>query len=377
MNIDFIMDEKLVDQISSSSGIPQMLVSRSAQARAEASGVSVNDVLNSWTGGEAIQAAPANETVSESQVVVEDTPTPVEEQVDEPVEVEEPENLVEQIQTTVLIKEDLPPPVSISQKLLRSLKFGLGFGVIAGFVQGLLSSSYLYDGLILEAETQKLIAEYDAVSFVIIISLSTSFLGILNSLNVKKFLDTNFDGFGILTSDRESVFTGGGLGLVLGSSTAFFIINSVGQTIEPVLPDDPVINLITVGSAFWRVVILSTFVQAAISTLTMLLGVPKGLEDFEDSEAQKIRQRIVGSIVIPLGSIVVGGLIAVAIAQVFLNFHEYAPLFALIISAAILLFASVMSAAPKIKITRSEVLIASAGVLTLIVIIASVAASQH
>jgi len=389
------MDEKLVEQVSSSSGIPQMLVSRSAQARAEASGVSVNDVLNSWTGGEAIQAAPANETVSKSQVVIEDTPTPVEEQVDEPVEViedtptpveeqvdepvevEEPENLVEQIQTAVLIKEDLPPPVSISQKLLRSLKFGLGFGVIAGFVQGLLSSSYLYDGLILEAETQKLIAEYDAVSFVIIISLSTSFLGILNSLNVKKFLDSNFDGFGILTSDRESVFTGGGLGLVLGSSTAFFIINSVGQTIEPVLPDDPVINLITVGSAFWRVVILSTFVQAAISTLTMLLGVPKGLEDFEDSEAQKIRQRIVGSIVIPLGSIVVGGLIAVAIAQVFLNFHEYAPLFALIISAAILLFASVMSAAPKIKITRSEVLIASAGVLTLIVIIASVAASQH
>ena len=86
------MDEKLVDQISSSSGIPQMLVSRSTQARAEASGVSVNDVLNSWTGGEAIQAAPANETVSESEVVVEDTPAPVEEQVDEPVEVEEPEN---------------------------------------------------------------------------------------------------------------------------------------------------------------------------------------------------------------------------------------------------------------------------------------------
>jgi len=189
-------------------------------------------------------------------------------------------------------------------------------------------------------------------------------------------LDSNFDGFGILTSDRESVFAGGGLGLVLGSSTAFFIINSVGQTIEPVLPDDPVINLIQVGGAFWRIVILSTFAQAAISTLTMLLGVPKGLEDFEDSEAQKIRQRIVGSIVIPLGSIIVGGLIAVAIAQVFLNFHEYAPLFALIISAAILLFASVMSAAPKIKITKSEVLIASAGVLTLIVIIASVAASQ-
>ena len=67
---------------------------------------------------------------------------------------------------------------------------------------------------------------------------------------------------------------------------------------------------------------------------------------------------------------------SVLISQVFINFHDYAPLFALIISAAILLFASVMSSAPKIRITRNEVLIAGAGVITLIIIIASVAASQ-
>ena len=123
--------------------------------------------------------------------------------------------------------------------------------------------------------------------------------------------------------------------------------------------------------------ILSTIIQAAISVLSMILGVPKGLESDENTEANKIRNRIVGSIVIPLGAIVVGGVISIAIAQVFLNFHDYAPLFALIISAAILLFASVMSSAPKIKITRNEVLIASAGVITLIIIIASVAASQN
>ena len=373
------MDEKLVEQISTSSGIPQMLVSRSAQARAEASGVSTDDVLNSWTGGEAIQASPSTTAEPETEVatIEEQSPSFSEEIIEEKIEEVEPEITAPSIQTEVLIKEDLPPPVGIGEKVLKSLKFGLGFGVIAGFVQGLLSSSYLYDGLILEAETQKLIAEYNTLSFVLIISLSTSFFGTLNSLNIKKFLDSSYDGFGILTTDRESIFTGGGLGLLFGSSTAFLIINTVGQTIEPILPEDPVINLIAVGGTFWRVVILSTFVQAAISVFTMILGVPKGLEEYEDTEAQKIRQRIVGSIMIPMGSIVVGGLIAVAIAQVFLNFHDYAPLFALIISAAILLFASAMSAAPKIKITRSEVVIASAGVLTLIVIIASVAASQH
>ena len=375
------MNENLVEQVSSSSGIPQMLVSRSAQARAEASGVSVDDVLNSWTGGEAIQSSSApsvGSSILEAEiapVVKEESPISEVKNVEE--ELEKIDYEVEKTKTAVLIKEDFPPPVNMIEKLLKSIKFGLGFGLIAGFIQGLLSSSYLYDGLILEAETQKLIAEYDTISFVIIISLSTSFLGILNSLNIKKYLDSNYEGFGILTTDRESIFTGGGLGLVFGSSTAFFIINSIGQRIEGILPEDPVTNLIAVSGAFWRVVLISTFVQAAISSLTMILGVPKGLEEYEDAEAQKIRQRIVGSVVIPLGSIVVGGLIAVAIAQVFLNFHEYAPLFALIISAAILLFASAMSAAPKIKITKSEVLIASAGVLTLIIIIASVAASQH
>ena len=372
------MDEKLVEQISSSTGIPQMLVSRTAQARAAVSGVSVDDVLRSWTGGEAIQSS------SDTTVEVEADAAPIKEE--EPISSVEPKveevdeevlSNVDSVQTAVLIKEDLPPPVSIGEKILKSFKLGLGFGVVVGFVQGLLSSSYLYDGLILEAETQKLISEYNALSFVLIVSVSTSFFGILNSLNIKKYLDSNYEGFGISTTDRESVFTGGGLGLVFGSSTAFFIINSIGETIEPILPEDPVTNLIAVGGAFWRIVILSTLVQAVISTITMILGVPKGLQEYEDTEAKKIRQRIVGSIVIPLGSIVVGGLIAVAIAQVFLNFHEYAPLFALIISAAILLFASAMSAAPKIKITKSEVLIASAGVLTLIIIIASVAASQH
>ena len=377
------MDEKQLEQLSSSSGIPLELLSRSIQARAESSGVTPADILNSWSGGEAIDPIPtskeevneveeaANETPDNSNNVDETTEEQLEETVFE-------ESINQEIPSSVAVMlEDIPPPVTISQKIIKSLRYGLSFGVVAGFIQGLIASSYLYDGLILEAETQNLIAEYSPIAFVAIVSLSTAFFSILNSLNLKKILDSNFEGFGILTTDRESIYTGAGLGLVFGSSIAFYVINSIGQRIEGILPEDPVINLISVSGALWRIVILSAIIQALVSIISMLLGVPEGLDRYEDLEANKIRSRIVGSIVIPLGSIVVGGIIAVAIAQIFLNFHEYAPLFALIISAAILLFASVMSSAPKIKITRSEVLIASAGVLTLIIIIASVAASQH
>ena len=374
------MDEKQLEQLSSSSGIPLELLSRSIQARAESSGVTPADILNSWSGGETIDPIPVSKEevniVEEASNEVLDNANIADETTEEEPVFEESVNQENSFSVAVML-EDTPPPVTISQKITKSLKYGVGFGVVAGFIQGLITSSYLYDGLILEAETQNLIAEYSPVSFVAIVSLSTAFFSILNSLNLKKILDSNFEGFGVLTTDRESIYTGVGLGLVFGSSIAFYVINSIGQRIEGILPEDPVINLISVSGALWRIVILSAIIQALVSIISMLLGVPKGLDRYENLEANKIRNRIVGSIVIPLGSIVVGGIIAVAIAQIFLNFHEYAPLFALIISAAILLFASVMSSAPKIKITKSEVLIASAGVLTLIIIIASVAASQH
>jgi hypothetical protein len=377
------MDEKQLEQLSSSSGIPLELLSRSIQARAESSGVTPADILNSWSGGEVIDPIPASKeelnVVEEATNEVPDKTNNADETTEEQLEETVfKESVNQEIASSVAVMlEDIPPPVTISQKIIKSLRYGLSFGVVAGFIQGLVASSYLYDGLILEAETQNLIAEYSPISFVAIVSLSTAFFSILNSLNLKKILDSNFEGFGVLTTDRESIYTGVGLGLVFGSSIAFYVINSIGQRIEGILPEDPVVNLISVSGALWRIVILSAIIQSLVSIISMLLGVPKGLEKYEDLEANKIRSRIVGSIVIPLGSIVVGGIIAVAIAQIFLNFHEYAPLFALIISAAILLFASVMSSAPKIKITRSEVLIASAGVLTLIIIIASVAASQH
>ena len=313
------MDGQKLEQLSSSSGIPLDLLSRSIQARAEATGVSSDDILNNWSGGDSIPT-PVSEVTT-----VEKTEADVEKQVIE----NETEEIVEELPLEIqaeeisaiatVIVDDAPPPVSISQKILKSIKYGLGFGVLAGFIQGLLASSFLYDGLILEAETQKLIAEYSTVSFVLIVSLTTAFIGALNSLNIKKFLETNYEGFGVLTNDRESIYTGVGLGLVFGSSSAFYIVNSVGQTILGILPEDPVTNLISVGGAFWRIVILSTIIQAAISVLSMILGVPKGLESDENTEANKIRNRIVGSIVIPLGAIVVGGVISVAIAQVFLN----------------------------------------------------------
>jgi cbb3-type cytochrome oxidase cytochrome c subunit len=100
----------LVNKVAELLNAPVDLVQRSAEARAAASGTTVDAVLNSWAGGESVtSAAPAAEAPKEEtpveEEVVEDTPveeevveeTPVEEEVveDTPVEVVEEEVLQE------------------------------------------------------------------------------------------------------------------------------------------------------------------------------------------------------------------------------------------------------------------------------------------
>lgn len=374
------MDDKLLEQLSSSSGIPQLLLSRSIQARAEASGTNPNEVLNSWLGGEPIQnsVSVGNENVTVPEVVAENETPILEDSVAEELASTEEESIEsELVKSTVLTEEKIEPPIELGKKIQKSLKYGSLFGLIVGFLEAIFISSFLFEGLILEAETQNIISQYNSISFLLVITLGFSIFGMLNSINIKKYFETNFSGYSIHSSDRESIITGAGLGLIFGAISAFYIINSVGQTIEAILPEDPIVNLINVRGAFWRVVILSSLVQAIISSLSMILGVPKGLENEEFLEAEKVRKRIIGSVLLPLASIIFGGLIAFGISQVFLNFHELAPLFALIISAAILIFASVISSAPKIKVTKTEFIIAFSGILILIIIIGSIAASQH
>src|SRR6056300_272183 len=285
------MDEKLIEEISNTTGVPQMLVSRSAQARAEANGVDINSILSSWSSGS--PAAPvATEVVEEAPVATE------------------------------VVEEFIEPPADLFSKVARALQYGSLFGIITGFIQAIAISTYLYDGLILESETLNVITEYKKTTYIVALTLLTTFFAVINTVNVKKLLEANFIGHGIKTSDRESIFQGTGLGLMFGSITGFFITSSIGQTIEPILPEDPTLFLLPVFGSFWRIVLMSTLFQALISVISILLGVPKGLELFEEEEAVIIRNRITGSAVIPLGAILVGGIIAVLISQVFLNFDE-------------------------------------------------------
>ena len=104
---------ELLSKVAEILKAPEELVQRSAEARAEASGKSVDEVLQSWAGGEAIESSPAAETPVEEAPVEE---APVEEVVEEtPVEEIVEEAPIEASVKTVVKK------VSVINKLLSNL----------------------------------------------------------------------------------------------------------------------------------------------------------------------------------------------------------------------------------------------------------------
>ena len=100
----------LVNKVAEILNAPVDLVQRSAEARAAASGVSVEDVLSSWAGGESVaaSAAPAPEKEAPVEEVVEEAPVEdvVEETVEdttvEVVEEAEPQEVVEEVVEEVI-----------------------------------------------------------------------------------------------------------------------------------------------------------------------------------------------------------------------------------------------------------------------------------
>ena len=99
----------LVNKVAEILNAPIDLVQRSAEARAAASGVSVDDVLSSWAGGESVAASsePAPEKEAPAEEVVEEVVEEVIEETEENATVEvveeaEPQEVVEEVVEEVI-----------------------------------------------------------------------------------------------------------------------------------------------------------------------------------------------------------------------------------------------------------------------------------
>ncbi len=138
---------ELVNKVAEILNAPVDLVQRSAEARAQASGMSVDEVLNSWAGGESIAAsapkeeAPVEEAPKEEVVVQEETPkeAPVEEAPKEEVVV--PATATKQVTKSISFANQTMG-IKINSENLLPKWLNFSFIIIPLFILvGLISSS--------------------------------------------------------------------------------------------------------------------------------------------------------------------------------------------------------------------------------------------
>lgn len=359
--------------IAQSMKVPEELVLRSARARAEASGSSVDDVLSAWSGGGSVSsAAPAAaapiETSAPAEVVAEtSTEVPI---------AETPQPAVTQAAVSVVVLEEPEEPIvapPIRDRLLFGAKLGAMAGLMFGIFAALVSTRFAltriapaFDGEALRASS--LIAPPNVVLYVTI--LTTLFGGLLAGAAsaIPAWFDRDFS----IRSRRASLtVVGAAVGAVAGLVGSGVLIGA-GSTIEPVLPEDPVMVAMSPVASSLLLVVIMIIVGVAVSAAVQMMALPAGLTEDEEAESDVIKHRLVTSYFMPILVILAIASFVLPFAWLLLTFHASAPLIAIVAAGGVLTFAGLAASKPNGSISAGEFAVAAVGIGVVLLFVALV-----
>ncbi len=346
---------------------PEILVERSAAARAEANGTSVDDVLAAWAGGApATAAAPA---AAVEPVAAEETtqvaPSPEEAVVavievpaaaPEPVVIEQPPEEIE--------------PVPMARRIRTATRVGAWTGAALGLFGFLVATTWwAADVSVTGDETYSPVIQADSTAVIIATALVSLLFGaVVAGLSRAAAAWTN-PGMRLSNSPRSTAWLGAFLGLALGVIAGALLTSSFGTEIEGAdgliqLPVLPTLSIMIIGGA-----VLGAVTAAA----SQVVGVPVAIPEGDDREIETMRTRLSGAIGIPLASLLLLLLLVLPFAWTLIQSNRLtaggAAIVATLTAIGVLTFASLAGSKPNMKISFGEFMVAVVGIGVVIVIV--------
>lgn len=351
-------------------GAPDHLVERSAVARADASGVAVEEVLTAWSGGEAVAAAPPPPPAQEAAPVSPAEPAAAPPPTAAP---SAPSPEVPAAATAVLVEEEEEPEETVEPAPWRSrVRLGARAGAALGLFMGLASlaaAAPLVLGRLTEVTEAGSAAVEVTWTFTVAVAALWAVIGSAAAVAARgagRFLSPAYDTDG---SPLGSVVIGGLTGLVLGFARggAWYALAETSLSGTKLLSISP-----------WSVLVIlaaDAACGAAVGAVTQFFSQPRGLRGAQAEDAQAIRRRLSDSLSIPLTAVAVILIFVVALGTLLVRFPSFAPWVAILVSLGILTFAGMMASRPNLRVTRNEVLVAAAGVGVVLLMITLIAAA--
>lgn len=349
------MSDFLAAAVAALPGVPDQLVLRSASARATAQGVGVDDVLQAWSGGGSLPGgAPAAAPAAAKVPAAASAPAPAAKAapaasavVPTPVTVEMPDD-----------EDPIDPPL-IGARLRQGLRLGGFMGALGGFVTAMYGISSTFDavGVTNEAVTVTIGRSGGIIAFAAVMAVA----GIVianGAVGLPAAFDRNFS-----TENHPMVtaLVGVGSGGVLGAALGAFV---TGTGSADAL-DESLVH-VPVGVAFLTAILGGAVVGALVGMIAQAAAVPAGLEGSERDEALAVRKRLATGYIFPaLVLLAIGGLV-VSLGTILLTFHAVAPIMAVVVAGAILMFAFLSGGRPRIRAGKTEVVVVLATLAVLV-----------
>ena len=352
-------------------GIPEELASRSASARAAATGASAEEVLAAWAGGgTVVAAAPATapEPASAPEPEAPSQPEPEPQVPAAPAPQAQPD--IELAPVAVMV--DLPDPVEaapLKDRVRFAGRAGAGIGLVAALLVALFSSSWMLP----RSGAVEVDGGFDTVVEVISgwVIVGSALMGIAVGLAIpattRVLAGLASPGMRLASSATVSGLIGAIAGGIFGALIGAIIVGTgTASDLDPAIQVVPVFSSLLWLAAGWAAGGWAT------ASLVQAIGVPVGVDDLESEESGVVRRRLVSAFGIPAAAALALGLIVIPLALIFIEFPSFAPLLAAIVSVGILGFAGLSASRPGMRISTGEFIAAAAGVGVVLLILVSV-----
>ena len=307
-------------------GVPTELLRRSAQARAQAQGVSLDEVLRSWTGG-APMPATARAPVETAPVEVAATPEP--EPVAPPAAAEPAaEAAPVPVATAVQVLEPAVAlePAPLGDRVRFAAGIGAVIGLLLGVVLALAASPLVVDrATVIGEDPYRAGVEVKLTWFIILTAIASAVFGALIA-SASRLMPAWFHPEMMLRgSVRATSSMGAIIGAVFGTIGAALTSGLVGETVEAGaggVPGEtvPTAVVLSVGGTFVALLIGGAILGALVAAVVQLLGEPAVLPADVEAEAKVVKRRLVGSVLIPVAGLAAIALIVLPLALLFLEF---------------------------------------------------------
>lgn len=359
---------ELLEAAAAALDTPAELVRRSAAARAEATGATMDEVLAAWAGGTPAPAAASKPDAPETAPASEpETPVAAAVVVESPVmapvtvgaePVPEPEET-----------EPLDP-VPMGQRVRTAVRIGGWTGAALGVVGFFMASPAWAPNAIVDAEAGPVIV-VDPSGVVIAAALvSVVFGAIVAGLSRAATAWAN-PAMQLSSSKTSTPWIGGIAGLVLGLIGGALL---AGQGVE-IEGSEGLVQVPVLGTLV-LLVLGAALLGAITAALPQLLSAPVAVAEDEQEEVEAVRTRLGNAIAIPVAGVMLLVILVLPFAYALIQSNHLtaggASIIAILTAGGILGFSALSGTRPQVRISFGELMVAVAGIGTVLLIIIAV-----